>query len=58
MKAMIVVVDDTSKADDELGDSDGNVTLCSTSGNSKPDETILSLFLSDTEKSDLSVFVA
>ena len=56
-KAVIVLVDNTSKADNESSDlDDDDVMLGSASRNSKSDKAILSLFLLDTEESDFLSF--
>lgn len=48
------VEDNTLKTDNEFSDSDDDVTLGSTSGNSKSDEAISSRFLLNTKESDFS----
>ena len=56
-KAVIVLVEDTSKTDDESSDlDDDDVMLGSASRNSQSDKAILSLFLLDTEESDFFSF--
>ena len=54
-----MLVEDTSKTDDESSDlDDDDVMLGSASRNSKSDKAILSLFLLDTEESDFFQFWA
>ena len=57
-KAEILVAENTSKADNKSSDSDDDVMLGSAFGNFQSDKAILSLFLSDMEKSDFAGFSA